>query len=84
MHVRKTSNSDSKKYPPGSFMGRLKEQKIIATLAAFIGGGWLTYNVILEQGKRYGVGQKMPSIVLFNISKTDSKSSVEIHYFMQV
>ena len=46
MHVRKTSNSDSKKYPPGSFMGRLKEQKIIATLAAFIGGGWLTYEVV--------------------------------------
>jgi len=35
----KTSSSDSKKYPPGSFMGRLRERKIIATLAAFIGGG---------------------------------------------
>jgi len=46
MHVGKTSSSDSKKYPPGSFMGRLKERKIIATLAAFIGGGWLTYEVV--------------------------------------
>ena len=35
----KTSSSDSKKYPLGSFMGRLRERKIIATLAAFIGGG---------------------------------------------
>jgi len=35
----KTSSSDSKKYPPGSFMGRLRERKIIATLAAFMGGG---------------------------------------------
>ena len=35
----KTSSSDSKKYPPGFFMGRLRERKIIATLAAFIDGG---------------------------------------------
>jgi len=27
-------------------MSRLKERKIIATLAAFIGGGWLTYEVV--------------------------------------
>jgi TolB-like protein len=39
MHVGKNSTSDSKKYPPGSFMGRLKERKIIATLAAFAGSG---------------------------------------------
>jgi len=35
----KTSSSDSKKYPPGFFMGRLRERKIIAILAAFMGGG---------------------------------------------
>jgi len=35
----KTSSSDSKKYPPGFFMGRLRERKIIATLTAFMGGG---------------------------------------------
>ncbi len=39
-------SSESKQYPPGSFMGRLRERKIIATLAAFIGGGWLTYEVV--------------------------------------
>lgn len=27
-------------------MGRLQERKIIATLAAFIGGGWFTYEVV--------------------------------------
>ena len=46
MHLGKKSSSDSKKYPPGSFMGRLKARKIIAILAAFIGGGWLTYEVV--------------------------------------
>ena len=39
MHIGKTSSSDPKKYPPGSFMGRLRERKIIATLAAFAGSG---------------------------------------------
>jgi len=39
MHIGKTSYSDSKKYPPGSFMGRLKERKIIATFVAFAGSG---------------------------------------------
>jgi adenylate cyclase len=39
MHVGKKSSSDDKKYPPGSFMGRLKERKIIATLVAFAGSG---------------------------------------------
>ena len=39
MLVGKNSNSDSKKYPPDSFKGRLKERKIIATLAAFAGSG---------------------------------------------
>lgn len=46
MHIDKSYNSDSKNYPPDSFMGRLRERKIIATLAAFIGGGWLTYEVV--------------------------------------
>jgi hypothetical protein len=46
MHLGKKSSSDSKKYPPSSFMGRLKQRKIIATLIAFIGGGWLTYEVV--------------------------------------
>ena len=35
----KNSSPDSKNYPPDSFMGRLKERKIIATLAAFAGSG---------------------------------------------
>ena len=39
MHVGKKASSDDKKYPTGSFMGRLKERKIIATLAAFAGSG---------------------------------------------
>jgi TolB-like protein len=39
MHIGKKSSSDDKKYPPDSFMGRLKERKIIATLAAFAGSG---------------------------------------------
>jgi len=45
MHLSKKS-SDSKTYPSGSFMGRLKERKIIATFVAFIGGGWLIYEVV--------------------------------------
>ena len=39
MHIGKTSSSDPKKYPPASFMGRLRERKIVATLAAFAGSG---------------------------------------------
>ena len=39
MHIGKTSSSDPKKYPPGSFKGRLRERKIVATLAAFAGSG---------------------------------------------
>ena len=37
MKPAKRASAPSKKYPPGSFMGRLKERKIIATLAAFVG-----------------------------------------------
>jgi TolB-like protein len=39
MHKDKISASDSKEYPPDSLMGKLKERKIIATLAAFVGSG---------------------------------------------
>jgi len=39
MKPTKRASTPSKKYPPGSFMGRLKERKIIATLAAFAGSG---------------------------------------------
>ena len=39
MHIGKKSSSDSEKYPTDSFMGRLRERKIIATLAAFAGSG---------------------------------------------
>ena len=39
MHIGKSSDSDAKKYPPGSLMDRFKERKIIATLAAFAGSG---------------------------------------------
>jgi len=46
MHLEKKSSSASKKYPPGSFMDKLRKRKIIHTLAAFIGGGWLTYEVV--------------------------------------
>jgi len=37
MHKGKINSSDSKEYPPGSLMGKLRERKIIATLAAFVG-----------------------------------------------
>lgn len=30
----------------GSFLGKLRKRKIIETLAAFIGGGWLTYEIV--------------------------------------
>lgn len=39
MHIGKKSTSPSKKYPPGSFVGKLRERKIIATLVAFAGSG---------------------------------------------
>ncbi len=41
MKSAKKASSPSKKYPPGSFMYKVRKQRIIETLAAFIGGGWL-------------------------------------------
>jgi hypothetical protein len=39
MHIEKKSTSPFKKYPPGSFVGKLRERNIIATLVAFAGSG---------------------------------------------
>jgi len=51
MHQGKRSSSDSKEYPPDSLMGRLKERKIIATLAAFVGSGKSRCKKFMERVK---------------------------------
>jgi hypothetical protein len=51
MHQGKMSSSDSKEYPPGSLMGRLKDRKIIATLAAFVGSGEPWFKQLMERVK---------------------------------
>jgi predicted ATPase len=40
MHVGKKASSPLKKYPPGSFMGKVRKRRIIETVAAFVGGGF--------------------------------------------
>ena len=44
--VKKKASTPSKKYPPGSFIGKLRKRRIIETLAAFIGGGFLFYEIV--------------------------------------
>lgn len=39
MKPAKRASSASKKYPPGSFIGKLRKRRIIETFAAFAGGG---------------------------------------------
>ncbi|MCK4827271.1 hypothetical protein KA005_66690 [bacterium] len=39
MHPGKKSTSDSKKYPPGSFMGKIRKRRILETFIAFVAGG---------------------------------------------
>ena len=46
MKQAKKPASPSKKYPPGSFMYKVRKRRIIETLAAFIGGGWLTWEAV--------------------------------------
>jgi TolB-like protein/Tfp pilus assembly protein PilF len=46
MKTTRPVSSHSKKYPPGSFAGKLKKRGIIGTLAAFIGSGWLIYEIV--------------------------------------
>ncbi|NIM90237.1 MAG: hypothetical protein GTO17_04735, partial [Candidatus Aminicenantes bacterium] len=46
MRPTKKPSSSSKKYPPGSFMYKVKKRKIIETLSAFIGGGFLFYEIV--------------------------------------
>jgi tetratricopeptide (TPR) repeat protein len=46
MKPAKRASTPSKKYPPGSFMYKVRKRRIIETLAAFIGGGWLTWEAV--------------------------------------
>ncbi len=46
MKPAKRVSTASSKDAPGSFLGKLRKRKIIETLAAFIGGGWLTYEIV--------------------------------------
>jgi serine/threonine-protein kinase len=46
MKPLKKSSPSSKRYPPNSFMGKLRKRRILETLAAFIGGGWLTWEAV--------------------------------------
>jgi len=46
MKPAKRASPSSKKYPPGSFMYKVRKRRIIETLAAFIGGGWLTWEAV--------------------------------------
>jgi len=36
----------AKQYPPGSFLGKIKNRQIVGTLAAFISGGWFIYEIV--------------------------------------
>jgi predicted ATPase len=40
MHIGKKASYPSKKYLPGSFMGKVRKRRIIETVAAFVGGGF--------------------------------------------
>ncbi len=46
MKPAKRASTPSKKYPPGSFMYTVRKRRIIETIAAFIGGGWLTWEAV--------------------------------------
>ena len=46
MKPTQRASTPSKKYPPGSFMYKVRKRRIIETLAAFIGGGWLTWEAV--------------------------------------
>lgn len=46
MKPTKKSSPPSKKYPPDSFMYKVRKRRIIEILAAFIGGGWLTWEAV--------------------------------------
>lgn len=40
------SSSSTKRYPPGSFIGKLRKRGILGALAAIIGTGWLVYEIV--------------------------------------
>lgn len=46
--MKKTTRNSAraKKYPPGSFLGKIEKRKLITTLAAFISGGWFVYEIV--------------------------------------
>jgi TolB-like protein/Flp pilus assembly protein TadD len=46
MKKARRSSVGAKKYPPGSFLGKIKKRKIITTLAAFFSGGWFVYEIV--------------------------------------
>ena len=46
MKPAKRASPPSKKYHPGSFMYKVRKRRIIETLAAFIGGVWLTWEAV--------------------------------------
>lgn len=46
MKTTRRASSHAKHYPPGSFIGKLRRRRIPETLAAFLGGGWLVYEIV--------------------------------------
>ncbi len=58
----------AKRYPPESLMGKIKNRKIIATLAAFISGGWFVYEIVhWILVDHYHLPEKLKDIVIVSI-----------------
>jgi TolB-like protein/Tfp pilus assembly protein PilF len=64
----KHPNSRSKRYPPGSFLGKLRNRGIIGALAAITGGGWLIYEIVhFILVDHYHLPEKLKDITIVSV-----------------
>jgi len=70
MSIKKASASHppSNPHPPGSFLGKLRERGIITALAAFVGSGWLTYEIVhFILVEHYGLPESLKDITIISV-----------------
>ncbi len=62
------SSSTAKVYPQGSFVGKLRERGIINALAAFVGSGWLIYEIVhFILVEHYGLPEGLKDITIVSV-----------------
>ena len=70
MTMKKASPSPSpvKRYPHGSLLGKLRQRGIISALAAFVGSGWLVYEIVhFILVEHYGLPEGLKDITIVSV-----------------